>query len=194
MLRYSVFIGISITLLIESAFNEMIAFPTIPVVYIDDFHNQETKQKFINEVSHAFHTVGFFIAVNPGIDSSLLESVYQASLKFFKQPLNKKDKIHFPDLSGQRGYSQQETAQGSYIQDHKEFFHLGHNDAQAPLWMDLETPTRPLIDLLDNYSENLQQAFALALGERKNFFPPPQGGESVLRTMHYKKNASPNQY
>jgi hypothetical protein len=53
--------------------------PTIPVVDFADFHNPETKARFVQEVAKAMHEVGFFGVVNPEIDAETLNAAYDVS-------------------------------------------------------------------------------------------------------------------
>lgn len=160
--------------------------PTIPVVDMRDFYNPETKQQFIDDVAKALHEVGFFAVVNPGMDMDILESSYQTAISFFKAPLEKKLEICKRELNGQRGYVYFENAQGNAEADFKEFLHIARDRNVWPEWMDLEAPMTALMHSLDKSSEDLQRAFALALGEEENFLVETTvAGDCLLRPIHY---------
>lgn len=166
--------------------------PTIPVVDMNDFYNPETKQQFVDQVKEALHEVGFFAVINPNIDIAALEIAYRASQDFFTASLQNKSEIFFPELNGQRGYVPSEKAQGYSRKDFKEFIHIGRNKNRWPSWMDLQTPMENLITALDHHSEALQRAFAIAIGEKEDFFVNmTQSGECLLRALYYPKNPDP---
>ena len=167
---------------------------TIPVVDMQEFYHPETKQKFIDQVAEALHTIGFFAVVNTGVDDDILEKGYKASQEFFTQSQDLKNEIYVPSTGGQRGYVPGETAQGSTRKDYKEFIHIAHQGNVWPTWMDLETPMMNLVDLLDRSGTALQQAFALGIGETEDFFADLREGECLLRTLHYPKNPAPGQF
>lgn len=162
---------------------------TIPVVDLRDFYNPDTKLKFVNDVSKALHEIGFFAVINTGADEQTLQKAYRASEEFFSGALDEKCKIYNPALNGQRGYVPGETAQGFQAKDYKEFIHIGKTNNLWPHWMDLEHPVMDLLELLNQESIPLQQAFALALGLDEDFFVSMTiNGESLLRSLHYPKN------
>jgi len=182
-------------LLVSFGYAEKMAFhTTIPVVDMQDFYNPEKKQDFINKVSDALHTIGFFAVVNTGVDTEVLMQAYTASQEFFTNEQELKNEIYDPFLNGQRGYVPGETAQGFKDKDYKEFIHIAHKDNLWPSWMDLETPMMHLVRVLDLQAQAMQQAFALAIGESEDFFVDPQEGECLLRALHYPKNPSPGQF
>ncbi|MBN4066604.1 isopenicillin N synthase family oxygenase [Simkania negevensis] len=168
---------------------------TIPVVDMRDFDNPQTREKFVQQVSDALHEVGFFAVVNPGVDIRALENGYAASKHFFSQSVEKKKMINDPATSGERGYTQSEIAQGQSQKDYKEFIHIGRNRNLWPDWMDLQHPMEELIKNINHHGRKLQQAFALAIGEREDFFTSAtEEGESLLRALFYPKNPAPGQF
>ncbi len=166
---------------------------TIPVVDLKNFHNQSTRQEFINTVSAAFQEVGFFAVVNTGIDEASLEKAYDSVKTFFQGSLTDKQQIFNPALNGQRGYVPSETAQGHFRKDLKEFIHIGRKDNLWPDWIDLQNPIEALIKQLDQHCEALQQAFSLALYETEDFLGEmTREGECLLRALHYPATNDPD--
>lgn len=166
--------------------------PTIPVLDLHDFLQEETKQTFIDNLSKAMHEVGFFALVHPHIPLKTLNDAYEASQTFFQEDLEKKSEIFKPSLDGQRGYIPGENAQGSKQKDLKEFLHIGRKENLWPSWMDLETPFENLMACLDENSNLLQKAFALAMGEPEDFLiEMTQQGECLLRALHYPPGPVP---
>lgn len=168
---------------------------TIPVVDMKAFYDPATKQQFVDQISRAMHEVGFFAVINPDIDQKGLEKAYRASQKFFKSRLAKKNEIYDPSLNGQRGYIPSETAQGQQKKDFKEFLHIGRSGNLWPRWMNLKDPMLGLIATLDRHSEDLQRAFALAIGEDEEFFVrQTKSGDCLLRALHYPANPAPGNF
>ncbi|MBN4066603.1 isopenicillin N synthase family oxygenase [Simkania negevensis] len=168
---------------------------TIPVVDMRDFDNPQTREKFVQQVSDALHEVGFFAVVNPGVDVRALENGYAALQQFFGESVEKKKMINDPAMSGQRGYVESEIAQGQKEKDYKEYIHIGRNKNLWPDWMDLQHPMEELIKNINHHGKKLQQAFALAIGEKEDYFTSmTEEGESLLRTLHYPKNPAPGQF
>ncbi|CRX39129.1 isopenicillin N synthase family dioxygenase [Estrella lausannensis] len=166
---------------------------TIPVVDMNDYFKEETRDRFISKVAEALHTVGFFAVVNPGIAVEDLERGYAASMDFFLHPLEQKLECYKASINGQRGYVPSETAQGNSVKDCKEFYHIGRKSNIWPTWMNFQEPMENLIKALDIHSEILQIAFAKALGENERFLiDMTETGECLIRALHYPPNPNPS--
>lgn len=165
---------------------------TIPVVDLQDFYNPDTKQAFVDKVAKAMHEVGFFAVINPTTDEKTILQAYQASKDFFSSSTQEKLEICDPSLNGQRGYVPSEVAQGCKEKDFKEFVHVGRINNLWPAWMDLQNPLERLLVSLDEHSNVLQKAFALAVGEEEDYFTNMTAkGECLLRALHYPSNPAP---
>lgn len=165
---------------------------TIPVVDLHDFYNPKTKQAFVDQVAKAMHEVGFFAVIHPNIEEEIILQAYQSSQDFFSCAMPAKLEICDPSLNGQRGYVPSEVAQGAQEKDFKEFIHIGRTRNLWPSWMNLQDPLEKLLYSLDEHSDILQKAFALAIGEEEDYFTKMTGkGECLLRALHYPANPTP---
>ena len=165
---------------------------TIPVVDLHDFYNPMKKQAFVDKVAKAMHEVGFFAVIHPDIEEKTLLQAYQASQDFFSTSMERKLEICDPSLNGQRGYVPSEVAQGCKEKDFKEFIHIGRTKNLWPVWMDLQNPLEKLLTSLDEHSNVLQKAFALAVLEEEDYFTSMTAkGECLLRALHYPSNPTP---
>lgn len=165
---------------------------TIPLLDMREFRAPETREQFVQKVSDAMHTVGFFAVINPDVDMEALKKGYESAIEFFNSPIELKDQIHDDALNGQRGYVHSEVAQGNGAFDYKEFCHIGKTNNLWPDWMDLKTPMENLVANLDKNGEELSRAFALALGiPEESFLEMTRTGECLLRPIHYPKNPAP---
>lgn len=63
------------------------------------------RQELAEEVGAACRDVGFFYAVNHGVDESLLQDTFEASRKFFGLPTDVKMEVHNQKTSKFRGYA-----------------------------------------------------------------------------------------
>ena len=166
--------------------------PTIPVLDMNEFRDPETKHLFIEKLSKAMHEIGFFAVLNPNVDEKILLSAYDASKAFFAHSEEEKNEIFNPSLNGQRGYVPSEVPQGSKKKDLKEFLHVGRDTNLWPTWMDLQAPLENLITALDVPGNDLQRAFALAVGETEDYFiRMTESGECLLRSLHYPAGPVP---
>lgn len=165
---------------------------TIPVVDMNDYLKEETRDKFISEVAEALHTVGFFAVINPGIDVEALERGYAASRDFFNAKEHLKYECFNAENNGQRGYVPSENAQGNKVKDFKEFYHIGRKANIWPHWMEFQKPMEEMMKAMDRHSECLQIAFARALGQHDRFLiDMTEEGECLVRTIHYPPNPNP---
>lgn len=160
--------------------------PTIPIVDLQDFYRSETKQKFIDDIVKALNEVGFFALVNTDVDIDVIDKSYESCREYFGDTMEHKLTICKPELNGQRGYVGNEIAQGNTVKDLKEFVHIGRERNYWPEWMDFQTPMENLLKTMDVYSEILQRAFALGIGEDEDFFiEMTRNGDCLLRASHY---------
>lgn len=67
--------------------------------------NLSDRQQLAKEVGAACRDVGFFYAVNHGVDESLLDDTFEASKRFFDLPTEIKMEVHNKKTSKFRGYA-----------------------------------------------------------------------------------------
>ena len=101
----------------------------IPSVNLADFLSNDPirKEKFINEIGHAYENIGFVALKGHFLDEALVENLYQEIKNFFDLPVAVKEKYEIPGIGGQRGYVSfgKESAKGRKEGDLKEFWHFG---------------------------------------------------------------------
>ena len=101
----------------------------IPSVDLKDFlsEDENRKQKFINEIGHAYENIGFVALKGHFLDDNLVDDLYAQIKNFFDLPEDVKQKYEIPGIGGQRGYVSfgKESAKGKKEGDLKEFWHFG---------------------------------------------------------------------
>ena len=175
----------------------------IPLVDLSKFRNgtAEERQAFVDELGHAFHSIGFVGVVNHGIPKELIDGFYSASKRFFALPVDVKRKYEIEGLAGQRGYTSfgKEHAKQSEHADLKEFFQIGQEvkggDVPPEYYPDNiaveEEPDFPKLgrELYEAFEEaggHLLKAIAVHLGIGEDYFEKHiHLGNSILRSIHY---------
>ncbi|MCH9620964.1 MAG: hypothetical protein S4CHLAM20_03750 [Chlamydiia bacterium] len=174
---------------------------TIPVLDLQKYYNEETKEEFLDEVRDALHKVGFFAIKNSGVNQEVLNNLYGSLETFFAFDRDTKMKVSAAFCCAQRGYTgfgDTETAKGSSACDIKEFYMMGRTVSaddhkrynllvnQWPEFMDFEKPAVAFYNHLEEYSELFQEIFSLALYQEKDFLHKIcKNGDTSCRMIHY---------
>ena len=179
---------------------------TIPVVDMQDFYNPAKQEAFVNQVGEALRDVGFFAVVNPNIDMDILDKSYLEAKKFFSLSQEEKRKCLDPNIGGQRGYVESESAKGQPLKDFKEFYHIGRELGDDELkelgyakniWPEdgqLKEKSLKLFQSLEDASKGLQEAISLAMGQDRSFISDMvEKGNTLVRAIHYPANPPENQ-
>ena len=175
----------------------------IPSVNLADFLSDDPnkKQKFINEIGHAYETIGFVALKGHFLDDTLVNNLYSEIKNFFELPIETKEKYEIPGIGGQRGYVSfgKESAKGKKEGDLKEFWHFGQyveDDAERAK----EYPENVLVNELTNFNEVGKETYkmlektakyvlrslALHLSLEETYFDQYiKNGNSILRPIHY---------
>ena len=175
----------------------------IPSVNLEDFlsNDPNKKQKFINEIGHAYETIGFVALKGHFLDDTLVNNLYSEIKNFFELPMETKEKYEIPGIGGQRGYVSfgKESAKGKKEGDLKEFWHFGQyveDDAERAK----EYPENVLVNELTNFNEVGKETYkmlektakyvlrslALHLSLEESYFDQYiKNGNSILRPIHY---------
>ncbi|MDC1465315.1 isopenicillin N synthase family oxygenase [Polaribacter sp.] len=175
----------------------------IPSVNLADFLSSDPnkKQKFINEIGHAYETIGFVALKGHFLEDTLVDNLYSEIKNFFELPVATKEKYEIPGIGGQRGYVSfgKESAKGKKEGDLKEFWHFGQyveDDAERAK----EYPENVLVNELTNFNEVGKQTYkmlektakyvlrslALHLSLEETYFDQYiKNGNSILRPIHY---------
>ena len=175
----------------------------IPSVNLEDFlsNDPNKKQKFINEIGHAYETIGFVALKGHFLDDTLVNNLYSEIKNFFELPVETKEKYEIPGIGGQRGYVSfgKESAKGKKEGDLKEFWHFGQyveDDTERAK----EYPENVLVNELTNFNEVGKETYkmlektakyvlrslALHLSLEETYFDQYiKNGNSILRPIHY---------
>ena len=175
----------------------------IPSVNLADFlsNDPNKKQKFINEIGHAYETIGFVALKGHFLDDTLVNNLYSEIKNFFELPVATKEKYEIPGIGGQRGYVSfgKESAKGKKEGDLKEFWHFGQyveDDTERAK----EYPENVLVNELTNFNEVGKETYkmlektakyvlrslALHLSLEETYFDQYiKNGNSILRPIHY---------
>lgn len=180
---------------------------TIPVLDMNDFYKEETREIFVEDLRNACKETGFFALLGTGVDAELLDEAYDSAKEFFSYDFDRKMTCTKVGNNGQRGYVPGETAKGQELIDFKEFYHVGRdvppeelkklsNEVNVwPEFMDLETPLNTLFAALEKHRAPLEQAFALAIGVPVEMISHiTEGGNTLLRAIHYPAQPPKNQF
>ena len=175
----------------------------IPSVNLADFLSDDAirKQKFINEIGHAYENIGFVALKGHFLDDTLVKDLYAEIKNFFDLPLATKEKYEIPGIGGQRGYVSfgKESAKGKKEADLKEFWHFGQYVKDDPKRA-AEYPENVIVEELPKFNEvgkktykmlektakYVLRSLALHLGLEETYFDKHiKNGNSILRPIHY---------
>lgn len=170
----------------------------IPSLDLADFtsENPERKEKFVQDLGQAFHTIGFVALKNHGLSEELRQELYSSVESFFRLPMDVKTRYEHPELAGQRGYigKGKETAKGHSKPDLKEFYHVGQPNPMPHMpgnvfpqeVPDFQTFTLKTYQTFEQTGRTLLRAIALYLTLPETYFDDKVWqGDSILRALHY---------
>lgn len=159
------------------------------------------RQKFVSDIGKAFHEIGFVTVTNHGLDSQLINSLYETVQSFFALPQVVKDKYEIPELAGQRGYTSKnrEKAKDANTPDLKEFWQrgqtiVGKNYSKEEFPDNIvveevagfEETTAEIYRKLETAGRHLLRAIATFLQLKEDYFEEyVVNGNSILRAIHY---------
>ncbi|OUR91859.1 flavonol synthase [Flavobacteriales bacterium 34_180_T64] len=175
----------------------------IPSVNLQDFISGDPirKQKFIDEIGHAYQEIGFVALKGHFLNDALVDKLYNEIKNFFSLPVETKRKYEIPGIGGQRGYISfgKESAKGKKEGDLKEFWHFGQYVENNPT-LESEYPKNVEIEesetfnqigketyrMLEKTARYVLRALALHLNLDENYFDNYiHNGNSILRPIHY---------
>ena len=175
----------------------------IPSVDLTDFLSEDKnkKQKFINEIGHAFQNIGFVALRGHFLKEQLIEKLYGEIKSFFDLPLATKKQYEIPGIGGQRGYVSfgKEAAKGRKEGDLKEFWHFGQYVDETSKYAN-QYPKNVHVHELKEFNEVGKQTYqmlektakyvlhslALHLKLEATYFDKYiKNGNSILRPIHY---------
>jgi isopenicillin N synthase-like dioxygenase len=175
----------------------------IPSVNLEDFLSNDPirKQKFINEIGHAYENIGFVALKGHFLDDALVRNLYSEIKNFFDLPVETKEKYEISGIGGQRGYVSfgKESAKGKKEGDLKEFWHFGQY-VEDDVERAKEYPENVLVKELPKFNEVGKQTYqmlektakyvlrslALHLNLEETYFDYYiKNGNSILRPIHY---------
>jgi isopenicillin N synthase-like dioxygenase len=175
----------------------------IPSVNLADFLSVDPvrKERFINEIGHAYENIGFVALKGHFLDEALVENLYKEIKNFFDLPVAVKQKYEIPGIGGQRGYVSfgKESAKGRKEGDLKEFWHFGQYVDKASKYAE-EYPDNVTVEELARFNEIGKQTYqmlektakyvlrslSLHLNLEETYFDNfIKNGNSILRPIHY---------
>jgi len=175
----------------------------IPSVNLADFlsGDEQRKQKFVDEIGHAYENIGFVALKGHFLDDTLVDNLYDEIRKFFELPTEIKRKYEIPGIGGQRGYVSfgKESAKGKKEGDLKEFWHFGqyveNNDALKAEYPEnvsvAELPEfnavgKDTFRMLEKTAKYVLRSLAIHLDLEETYFDEYiKNGNSILRPIHY---------
>ena len=174
----------------------------IPSVNLSDFLSDDAsrKQKFIDEIGHAYENIGFVALKGHFLDDKLVDNLYKEIKNFFDLPTDVKEKYEIPGIGGQRGYVSfgKESAKGKKEGDLKEFWHFGQYVDKDSKYAN-EYPENVVVEELDNFNKVGKETYqmlektakyvlrslALHLGVEETYFDNYiKNRNSILRPLH----------
>ncbi|MFY0604202.1 MAG: isopenicillin N synthase family oxygenase [Flavobacteriaceae bacterium] len=175
----------------------------IPSVNLSDFlsDDKQRKQKFVNEIGHAYENIGFVALKGHFLDDELVTKLYEEIRKFFELSTEVKRKYEIPGIGGQRGYVSfgKESAKGKKEGDLKEFWHFGQYVENDPI-LEAEYPSNVTVDelpefnkvgketyrMLEKTAKYVLRSLAIHLNLEETYFDEfIKNGNSILRPIHY---------
>ena len=175
----------------------------IPTVNLSDFlsADKNKKQKFIDEIGHAYENIGFVALKGHFLDDKLVDNLYEEVKNFFDLPLETKKSYEIPGIGGQRGYVSfgKESAKGKKEGDLKEFWHFGQyveDDDERRKEYPENVAVKELskfnkigkdtYQMLEKTAKYVLRALALHLNLEETYFDNYiHNGNSILRPIHY---------
>lgn len=154
-------------------------------------------QRLADELGASFRSFGFAMIEDHGIDPALIARGWALTVQFFALPEEEKRRYHIAGLAGARGYTPFgiEKAKDAKVSDLKEFWHVGREQPAAAALEPNVWPERPggfrevfsrLYAEFDRVGALLLSRIALHLELSTDWFEPAiEGGNSVLRLLHY---------
>jgi isopenicillin N synthase-like dioxygenase len=188
-----------------------ILYEEIPSLDLKSFYGENPfqKQKFVDELGAAYHSIGFVAIKNHFLTDDMQQKLYAAIKKFFALPDEVKQKYERQDLAGQRGYigKGKEHAKGRNTGDLKEFYHVGQElqddelkkeGYPANIWPEevpeLKAVAVDVYKALEKTGTYMLKAIALYLNLPENFFDDKiKSGNSILRPIHYYPIDNPHE-
>lgn len=185
----------------------VIAFdPTIPVLDLRDYQQEQSRPAFLENLKAAMRDVGFFALIGTGVDRQVLDDAYQSAKEFFYLNLEAKLACQRLEMNGQRGYVLSESAKGEKLKDYKEFYHIGREMSDdmreiygyyPNIWpKDLpffKTSQVKLYSALESYMPIIESAISEVLGQERNFLNEmTHDGDVLMRVIHYPANPPAN--
>ncbi|NNE74589.1 MAG: isopenicillin N synthase family oxygenase, partial [Acidimicrobiales bacterium] len=185
------------------------SFTEIPLVDVGRWRGgtRPERQAFADEVRDICHRVGFFIAVNHGVDTELTESVFATLRRLFALPESTKRQIDKTDSRHFRGWEPVGTESTNNRTDHREQIDLwtdgkSHPPDAEPPYLRLMGPNQWLddavlpghrdvierwIEQVHRFGDRLLAILSLGLGLAEDHLAALFGPEpmSLTKLIHY---------
>lgn len=178
----------------------------VPLLDLEDLRSGSPARRatYFRDLDRSLRELGFLVVAGHRVDSTLLDRCYDASQRFFAQPMDVKRALLYSDID-QRSFSnigyfpiESEQAVSSAMADTKEFFHLGPSlPADHPMRAHYADNVWPgVAGFRDDFSALFEQLQACGDGlfssiaehhgvDSDDAHLLVSGGSHVLRTIHY---------
>ena len=175
----------------------------LPIIDLSPFRSDDiaAKETVAQAIYKACHEIGFFYIKNHGIDTNLIEQVFDYSKYFFDLPLEEKQKIACKNaltLEALQGYAVMKTEdfKPDQFSDFKESLNFLELD-KFPTDFFIPPAIPTFIKACTEVGNNILQAFSLALELPEDFLTTKHNKKQHdLRLLHYpalQQTAKPQQ-
>ncbi|KAG0365294.1 hypothetical protein BGZ54_006678 [Gamsiella multidivaricata] len=167
----------------------------VKTLSLKDFHNQETRPKFLQEMRESLMRIGTFYIKDHGIAANMTTDAMKAVQEYFALPLEEKKKMLIGNSRHFRGYKLLGDEFTNDQLDHREQLQFGPEQAPivtfkpsvSPDYEGLQGPNQwpastvallphfkpcvlEFMNQLETLSQQLMEAIGLSLGLRSSFF------------------------
>ena len=179
----------------------MTKYDGVPELSLANYHQDETRAEFCEQLFDGLKYYGFIILRDHGIPEIMLDVAYDLTQEFFALDEEEKLTHSYVDMFYQRGYVPfgQEHAKGNIYPDLKEMWHQGREATDMyPRSKDYPKnvyPNKPagfhevlndLYNELDRVGQQVLEALTPSFDVPENYFDElASGGNSLLRALHY---------
>ncbi len=179
--------------MVSEARQAMNSIPTIDIAEPID-GDAHARRRIAAQIGAACRGLGFFAITGHGVPERLVEQTFEASARFFAQPLGAKQALAIGRLGSNRGYVGLgvERLDEKTAADHKEAFNLIWTDGKTrprnawPELPEFEPVMQAYFDALLSVGRVLHRAFALDLSLPEAFFDDQiDAPMATLRLLRY---------
>ncbi|CAO3566471.1 unnamed protein product [Mortierella alpina] len=180
--------------------------PKVKTLSLEDFHNRETRPRFLREVRESLMEIGTFYIKDHGISTAMTAGAMKTVQEYFALPLEEKKKMLIGNSRHFRGYKLMGDEFTNNQVDHREQLQFApeqpiiptFNPSVSPDYEGLQGPNQwpastlalvpnfqpsilEFMDQLERLSQDLMAAVALSLGLKETYFRDLFGKDPYYR-------------